>query len=47
MPSKIDNRHKVIGGKLLATLPRDFIHDKTNTELIAISMEELGTKEAA
>lgn len=33
--------------KLLATLPRDFINDKTNTELIAIELEQLGIKEAA
>lgn len=33
--------------KLLATLPRDFINDKTNTELIAIELEQLGLKEAA
>lgn len=33
--------------KALATLPRDFIQDKTNTELIAIELEQLGIKEAA
>ena len=32
---------------ILATLPRDFIQDKTNTELIAIEMEQLGIKEMA
>ena len=34
--------------KVLAKMPRDFIRDQTNTELIAISMDELGiSREAA
>ena len=33
--------------KALSSLPRDFIQSQTNTELIAIAMEELGIKEAA
>jgi hypothetical protein len=33
---------------VLARMPRDFIQDQTNTELIAISMDELGiSREAA
>ena len=34
--------------KALAKMPRDFVQDQTNTELIAISMDELGiSREAA
>ena len=33
---------------LLAKMPRDFVQDQTNTELIAIGMDELGiSREAA
>lgn len=33
--------------KALTMLPRDFIQDKTNTELVAIELDQLGIRKAA